>query len=115
ALRFDSGLKKPPIDALHPIIPDNICILFITATTGTELTNAYSPNIVIASSSGKEVHDPWTFYFHAALLRQAFAHCEKFPTATSYRSLVRVLVPVWLIILLDPLLIIALVSYCLTN
>ncbi|KAJ4699724.1 ATP synthase subunit alpha, partial [Melia azedarach] len=46
---------------------------------------------------------------HAALLRQAFAHCGKFPTAASRRSLGRVSVPVWLIILSDQLLIIALV------
>ncbi|KAL3622921.1 ribosomal protein S12 [Castilleja foliolosa] len=74
-----------------------------------------SPDTVIASSPGKEVHDPWAFNLHAALLRQAFAHCGKFPTAASRRSLGRVSVPVWLIILSDQLLIIALVSYCLTN
>ncbi|CAA0813266.1 Unknown protein [Striga hermonthica] len=34
---------------------------------------------VIASSPGKEVHDPWAFYLHAALLRQAFAHAENSP------------------------------------
>ncbi|KAK8516972.1 hypothetical protein V6N12_032172 [Hibiscus sabdariffa] len=101
--------------ALRPIIPDNACILCITATAGTELADAYSPDSVIASSPGKEVHDPWAFYLHAALLRQAFAHCGKFPTAASRRSLGRVSVPVWLIILSDQLLIIALVSYCLTN
>ncbi|CAN6453907.1 unnamed protein product [Victoria cruziana] len=55
------------------------------------------------------------FYLHTALLHQAFAHCRKFPTAASCRSLGRVLVPVWLIILSDQLMIIALVSYCLTN
>ncbi|KAG4165611.1 hypothetical protein ERO13_A13G086560v2, partial [Gossypium hirsutum] len=49
------------------------------------------------------------FYLHTALLRQPFAHCEKFPTAASRRSLSRVSVPVWLIILSDQLLIIALV------
>ncbi|CAI0394514.1 unnamed protein product, partial [Linum tenue] len=32
---------------------------------------------------------------HAALLRQAFAHCGKFPTAASRRSLGRVSVPVF--------------------
>ncbi|KAJ4699845.1 ATP synthase subunit alpha [Melia azedarach] len=115
ALGFDGGLKKPPTDALRPIIPDNACILCITAAAGTELADAYSPDTVIASSPGKEVHDPWAFYLHAALLRQAFAHCGKFPTAASRRSLGRVSVPVWLIILSDQLLIIALVSYCLTN
>ncbi|GKG41860.1 hypothetical protein Tco_0473611, partial [Tanacetum coccineum] len=75
------------------------------------LADAYSSDTVIASSPEKEVYDPWAFYFHAALLRQAFAHCRKFPTAASRRSLGRVSVPVWLIILSDQLLIIALVSY----
>ncbi|VFQ82790.1 unnamed protein product [Cuscuta campestris] len=112
---FDGGLKKPPTDALRPIIPDNACILCITADAGTELADAYSLDTVIASSPGKEVHDPWAFYLHAALLRQAFTHCGKFLTAASHRSLGRVSVPVWLIILSDQLLIIALVSYCPTN
>ncbi|GJY69226.1 hypothetical protein Tco_0472208 [Tanacetum coccineum] len=34
---------------------------------------------------GKEVYDPWAFYLHAALLRQAFAHCRKFPIVASPR------------------------------
>ena len=54
-------------------------------------------------------------YLHAALLRQAFAHCGKFPTAASRRSLGRVSVPVWLIILSDQLLIVALVGHYPTN
>ncbi|KAJ1681546.1 hypothetical protein LUZ63_023231 [Rhynchospora breviuscula] len=103
------------LDALRPIIPDNACILCITAAAGTELADAYSSDTVIASSPRKEVYDPWAFFLHAALLRQAFAHCGKFLTAASRRSLGRVSVPVWLIILSDQLLIIALVSYCLTN
>ncbi|GJY15324.1 hypothetical protein Tco_0385746 [Tanacetum coccineum] len=85
--KFDRGLKKPPTDALRPIILDNACILCITAATGTELADAYSPYTVIASSPGKEVYDPWAFYLHATLLRQAFAHCGKFPTVASRRSL----------------------------
>ncbi|KAK2663273.1 hypothetical protein Ddye_001847 [Dipteronia dyeriana] len=72
------------------------------------LPRLLAQNTVIASSSGKEVHDPWAFYLHAALLSQAFTHCGKFPTAASRRSLGRVSVPVWLIILSDQLLIIAL-------
>ncbi|KAK6947256.1 hypothetical protein RJ641_000729, partial [Dillenia turbinata] len=75
------GRKSRPTDALRPIILDNACILCITAAAGTELADAYSPDTVIASSPGKEVHDPWAFYLHAALLRQAFAHCPRFPTA----------------------------------
>ncbi len=35
------------------------------------------------------------FILHAALLRQGFPHCAKFPTAASRRSLDRVSVPVW--------------------
>ncbi|KAD6453123.1 hypothetical protein E3N88_07828 [Mikania micrantha] len=58
----------------------------------------------------KEVHNPWAFYLHATLLRQAFAHCRKFLTAASRRSLGRVSIPVWLIILSDQLLIIALIQ-----
>ncbi|PHU30416.1 hypothetical protein BC332_02509 [Capsicum chinense] len=90
SLGFDGGLKKPPTDTLCPIILDNACILYITVATGTELANAYSLDTVIASSLGKEVHDPWSFYLHMALLHQAFTHYEKFPTAASYRSLGRV-------------------------
>ncbi|KAJ4731560.1 hypothetical protein LUZ62_010479, partial [Rhynchospora pubera] len=92
----------PPTDALRPIIPDNACILCITAAAGTELADAYSSDTVIASSPRKEVYDPWAFFLHAALLRQAFAHCGKFLTAASRRSLGRVSVPVWLIIPLGP-------------
>ncbi|PPS07571.1 hypothetical protein GOBAR_AA13074 [Gossypium barbadense] len=91
------------------------CILCITVTVGVELVNVYSSNTDIASSSGKEIHDLWAFYLHAALLRQGFTHYKKFSTTTSHRSLGRVSVLMWLIILSDQLLIIALVSYCLTN
>jgi hypothetical protein len=62
----------------------------------------------LTSSLRKEVYNPKTFFPHAALLRQAFAHCGKFPTAASRRSLGRVSVPVWLLILSDQLPIIAL-------
>ena len=62
------------------------------------------------SSQPKELYDPKTFITHAALLRQAFAHCAKFPTAASRRSLDRVSVPVWLIVLSDQLPVVALVG-----
>ena len=67
------------------------------------------------SSPIKGVYEPKSFILHAALLHQAFAHCVKFPTAASRRSLDRVSVPVWLIILSDQLGIVALVSHYLTN
>ena len=62
------------------------------------------------SSLRKGVYNPRTFLPHAVLLRQAFAHCGKFPTAASRRSLGRVSVPVWLIVLSDQLPIVALVG-----
>ena len=67
------------------------------------------------SSLLKGVYNPKAFIPHAALLRQAFAHCARFPTAASRRSLGRVSVPVWLIILSDQLPVDALVSRYLTN
>ena len=62
-----------------------------------------------------ELYNPKTFFTHAALLRQAFAHCAIFPTAASRRSLGRVSVPVWLIILSDQLIIFGLVGLYPTN
>ncbi len=97
------------------MIPDNACILRITAAAGTELADAYSSGTVRSSSLRKEVYNPKAFLPHAVLLRQAFAHCGKFPTAASRRSLGRVSVPVWLFILSDQLLIAALVGFYPTN
>ncbi len=67
------------------------------------------------SSLLKAVYNPKAFIPHAASLHQAFAHCAIFPAAASRRSLGRVSVPVWLIVLSDQLLIVALVSHYLTN
>ena len=61
------------------------------------------------------LYNPKAFFTHAALLDQGCPHCPKFPTAASRRSLGRVSVPVWLIVLSDQLLIVALVSFYLTN
>ena len=47
------------------------------------------------SSLLKAVYSPRAFLPHAALLRQGFPHCAKFPTAASRRSLGRVSVPMW--------------------
>ncbi len=79
-----------------------------TAAAGTELAGAYSSDTVRTSSLKKGVYNPQAVFLHAALLRQAFAHCGKFLTAASRKSLGRVSVPVWLIILSDQLLIVAL-------
>ena len=76
---------------------------------------AYSRGTVRTSSLAKGVYDPRAFVPHAELLRQAFAHCVKFPTAASRRSMGRVSVPLWLIILSDQLPIVALVGHYPTN
>jgi hypothetical protein len=70
---------------------------------------------LIPSSLLKAVYNPRAFFPHAASLHQGFPHCAKFPTAASRRSLDRVSVPVWLIILSDQLPIIALVGLYPTN
>jgi hypothetical protein len=62
------------------------------------------------SSHSYEVYTPKSFILHAALLGQAFAHCPKFPTAASRRSLARVSVPVWPTALSGRLRIVALVG-----
>ena len=67
------------------------------------------------SSLPTELYNPKAFITHAAWLRQAFAHCAIFPTAASRRSLDRVSVPVWLIVLSDQLWIVALVGHYPTN
>ena len=56
------------------------------------------------------LYNPKAFIAHAASLGQAFAHCPIFPTAASRRSLGRVSVPVWLVVLSDQLPVIALVG-----
>ncbi len=67
------------------------------------------------SSLPTELYNPRAFIAHAASLRQAFAHCARFPTAASRRSLDRVSVPVWLLILSDQLPVLALVGRYPTN
>jgi hypothetical protein len=67
--------------------------------------------IIGFSSLPTELYDPKTFITHAAWLGQACAHCPIFPTAASRRSLGRVSVPVWLVILSDQLPVYALVGH----
>ena len=67
------------------------------------------------SSYRTELYNPKAFLTHVALLRQGFPHCAIFPTAASRRSLDRVSVPVWRIVLSDPLTIVALVGSYPTN
>ena len=69
------------------------------------------PQVPSSSSLRKGLYNPKAFVTHAALLGQACAHCPKFLTAASRRSLGRLAVPVWLIILSDQLPIVALVGH----
>ena len=109
----------PPTDALRPIIPDNTRIPRITAAAGTKLADAYS-KVHVNPSLGffpnkRSLQSLGPSFLHAVLLHQACAHCEKFPTAASRRSQRRVSVPVWRIILSNPLRIDALVGLYPTN
>ena len=61
------------------------------------------------------LYNPQAFFAHAASLDQGCPHCPIFPTAASRRSLGRISVPVWQVILSNLLEIIALVSDYLTN
>ena len=63
----------------------------------------------------KAVYNPKAFFPHAAWLCQAFAHCTRFPTAASRRSLGRVSVPVWPSTLSGRLPVVALVGHYPTN
>ena len=74
--------------------------------------NSYSHT---CSSLTTELYEPKPFFTHAVLLHQACAHCGRFPTAASRRSMDRVSVPLWPISLSTRLCIIALVSRYLTN
>ena len=101
--------------------PDNACILRLTAAAGTKLADAYSYGTISPghvqgfSPVQKKFTIQRTFFLHAAWLDQSCLHCPRFLTAASRRSLVRVSVPVWGVVLSDPLLIVALVSHYLTN
>ena len=67
------------------------------------------------SSPRKGVYNPEAFFPHAVSLRQAFAHCARFPAAASRRSGGRVSVPLWPIVLSHRLPVLGLVSHYLTN
>ncbi len=97
------------------MIPDNTCILRLTAAAGTELADAYSSGNVIFFLPEKRGLQPIGRHPSRGIAPSGFRHCGKFPTAASRRSLDRVSVPVCLIILSNQILIVALVSHYLTN
>ena len=103
------------------MIPDNACILRITAAAGTELADAYSygtvkpPHVGVFLPVQKQFTTHRAVFLHAGWLDHPCGHCPIFLTAASRRSRVRVSVPVWGITLSRPLMIVGLVSLYLTN
>ena len=69
----------------------------------------------LVSSPRKGVYNPQAFFPHAVSLRQAFAHCARFPAAASRRSGGRVAVPLWPVVLSHRLPVVGLVGRYLTN
>jgi hypothetical protein len=127
-LNFHFQLKKPPTCPLRPIIPNNTSPLRITAAAGTELARtSFSNNVIIFFDERvlqpnsllyilRYIRENWKSPLtHAILLDQAFAYCPIFLTADFRRSLGRVSVPMWLIILSDQLRIVGLVGFYPTN
>ena len=66
-------------------------------------------------SLAKELYNPKAFFVHTASLRQACAHCERFSTAASRRSLGSVSVPVLAVNLSIRLDVLALVCFYHSN
>ena len=110
---FSAGRALPPTRALSPVIPNNVRTVRLTAAAGTNLARAssrdqskpYGP-----SSPSTGVYNPKAFVLHAASLGQACAHCRRFSTAASRRSLGSVSVPVCRATLARPVGVIALVG-----
>ena len=112
---FHPWLAKQPTHPLNPIIPDNACILRITAAAGTELADAYSwctlidLRVDLIAPPQKKFTTHRALFLHAAWLVQTSVHWPIFLTAASRRSLDRVSVPMWGTFLSEPLDIVALV------
>ncbi len=119
---FHRTLAKPPTPSLSPIIPNNACLLCLTAAAGTELAEASFGSAqrrglltLVACGTLTAVYTPRGFLLHAALLGQACAHCPIFVTAATRRCPGSVSVPMRRATLSRPLSVVALVSRYLTN
>ena len=115
---FHRILSEPPTRALSPVIPNNACLSRLTAAAGTGLAEAFSgldqrrmvlPPLVFLTLKG--VYIPKEFVLHAALLRQAFAHCGIFVTAATRRCPGSVSVPMRRAVLSHPLPVLGLVGH----
>ena len=110
---FSDRRPHPPTRALSPVIPNNVRTVRLTAAAGTNLARASSRDQSTpkgASSPSTGVYNPKAFVLHAASLGQACAHCRRFATAASRRSLGSVSVPVCRVALARPVGIIGLVG-----
>ena len=81
----------------------------------TRYAQVYRLFVYIPCSLAKELYNPKAFIVHTVSLRQAFAHCERFSTAASRRSLGSVSVPVLAVNLSVRLDVLALVRLYHTN
>ena len=112
------------------MIPNNVRTVRITAAAGTNLARASSRDLSSATrrpgisqarlvvapwSPATGVYNPKAFVLHAASLGQACAHCRRFSTAASRRSLGSVSVPVCRATLARPVGIVGLVGHYPTN
>ncbi len=104
----------PPTCPLRPVNPNNARALRITAAAGTELAGAYSLGTVIIFPKKRALR-PEGLLHSCGIAASGLRPLRKIPQAASRRSLDRVSVPVWRIILSDPLTIVALVSHYPTN
>src|SRR5579859_212085 len=108
-------LSSPPAvkrRAFRPHIPHHLRTLYAQSIR-TTLAPSVLPRLLAQSEPGllrvvpslsshpKGVYNPKAVILHAALLPQACAHWGKFLAAASRRSLGRVSVPVWLVVLTD--------------
>jgi hypothetical protein len=104
------------------MIPNNACLLCLTAAAGTELAEASFGSAqrgglftLVACETLTAVYTPKGFLLHAALLGQACAHCPIFVTAATRRCPGSVSVPMRRATLSRPLPVAALVGRYPTN
>ena len=110
---FHFQLTPPPTRPLSPMIPNNVRTVRLTAAAGTNLARASSRDQsrpFDPSSPSTGVYNPKAFVLHAASLGRACAHCRRFSTAASRRSLGSVSVPVCRATLARPVGIVGLVG-----
>ncbi len=104
------------------MIPNNARTLRITAAAGTELAGASFGGTVNTTPVGRHAFfppdsalQPKSLHHTRGVAASGFRPLRNIPTAASRRSLGRVSVPVWLIVLSDQLPIEALVGHYPTN